>query len=302
MDQTGSTWTKMIDSIEVHRDTRARYYKPTCVIAVCNLIDRGVGSFTSVPAELVVEEFERLVTNLFPSKASQGWMPMWHLMRDGAWVCKKDGLPTPREVFPLTKPRSKKETLNVVNTIDCSIQFGALWKSKEKRNQLRTMMCALLLADQDDDANLMGEYLRALNVEYNFEATPPLGPNLNTVDPIATENYAKLRVHSRIERDAKIPIAVKKLQGYSCLACGFNFEKVYGELGATYIEAHHVVPVALSQGSQKKVNLIDDFVVLCANCHRMIHRLGEPWSRDRLNDLKAIMSSIKMQDSKSAGP
>ena len=155
------------------------------------------------------------------------------------------------------------------------------------------MMVALLLADQDKDANLMGEYLHALNVEYYFEAGPSDGPYLNAVDPIATENYAKLRVHSRIERDAKIPVAVKKLQGYSCLACGFNFENVYGELGSNYIEAHHVVPVAKIQRSEKQVNLIDDFMVLCANCHKMIHRLGEPWTRDRLKDLKAILSISK---------
>ena len=92
---------------------------------------------------------------------------------------------------------------------------------------------------------------------------------------------------------AKIPISVKKLQGYSRLACGFNFEKIYGKLGSNYIEAHHVVPVAKSQRSVKQVNLIDDFVVLCANCHRMIHRLGEPWTRDRLKDLKALLFSTK---------
>ena len=92
---------------------------------------------------------------------------------------------------------------------------------------------------------------------------------------------------------AKIPISVKKLQGYSCLACGFNLKKVFGELGLKYVEAHHVVPVAKSQGSDKKVNLIDDFVVLCSNCQRMIHRPGEPWIRDRLKDLKALLFSTK---------
>jgi predicted restriction endonuclease len=290
MDPTVSTWTKMIESIEVHRDIRARFFKPTCVIAVCNLIDQGVGSFTSLSAKLVVEEFERLVSNLFPNKASQGWMPMWHLMSDGAWICKKDGVPTRREDFPLTKPRSKNGLLKVVDTIDCSSQFGVLWKSKKSRNQLRTMMIALLLADQDKEANLIGEYLHALNSNYRFDVCPSNDSHLNPVDLFATENYAKLRVHTRIERDAKIPIAVKKLQGYSCLACGLNFENVYGKLGSNYIEAHHVVPVAKNQGSEKQVSLIDDFVVLCANCHRMIHRLGEPWTRDRLKELKSILS------------
>ncbi len=288
-----STWTKLITSIEVHRDTRARYYKPTCVIAVCNLIDRGVGSFSFVPADQVIEEFSRLVSNLFPNKADMGFMPMWHLINDGAWVCKKNGVPTLREDFPRTKPKTKKEALNKIDSIDCSTQFGVLWQDEKSRNKLRTMMCKLLLLDNDEDANLMGEYLYALKVQHYPEEISSHGNSPNIVDPITTENYAKFLIHSRIERDAKIPIAVKKLQGYSCLACGFNFEKVYGELGSSYIEAHHVVPVAKSQGSKKKVNLIDDFVVLCANCHRMIHRLGGPWTRDRLKDLKAIVSTSK---------
>lgn len=46
---------------------------------------------------------------------------------------------------------------------------------------------------------------------------------------------------------------------------------MYGERGKDYIEVHHVVPLA-SREEEATVNPDTDLVVLCANCHRMIHR------------------------------
>ena len=94
-----SSWLQLIDSIEVHRDSRARYFKPVCVIAVCSLIDKEKLSVEAIPASEVVNEFQKIVSQVFPLKAGNGWMPLWHIMRDGAWVCKKNGVPTRREVF-----------------------------------------------------------------------------------------------------------------------------------------------------------------------------------------------------------
>jgi len=294
MNHSEASWGRLIDSIEMHRDIRARYFKPTCIVVVCDLLDRGVGSVDALSSEEVVAEFNRLVSNVFPKKSSQGWMPMWHLMRDGAWVCKKNGVPTQKEVFPLTKPRSKNQALNAVDSIDCSIQFGELWGSRKSRKHLRLMMCSMLLSDQDKEANLMGEFLRTLNADIDVDEVTLDMSLIGYGQSITVENYARFRLHTRIERSAKIPKQVKRLQGFDCLACGFNFKKVYGALGENYIEAHHIVPVAERRGTEQKVNLIEDFVVLCSNCHKMIHRLGEPWSRDRLNDLKKILSTTKV--------
>ena len=289
MNNSELSWARLINSIENTRDPRALYFKPSCVVAVCNLFDSGIGSIEALPAAKVVEEFDRLVSKLFPQKSGQGWMPMWHLMRDGAWICKKNGVATQRDIFKIGKPRSKGETLKAVDTIDCSGQFETLWRSVKSRHQLKTMMCNLLLAEQDEDANLMGEFLRALNEAAEGQVNDQDLTFITDGQATAIENYAKYRVHSRIERSASIPKEVKRLQGYSCLACGFNFETAYGELGKNYIEAHHVVPVSVSAGKEKQVNLLEDFLVLCANCHKMIHRLGEPWTRDRLDDLKAVL-------------
>jgi len=86
------------------------------------------------------------------------------------------------------------------------------------------------------------------------------------------EKLKRLREHKRIERNRKLAAKVKKLQGYTCKACGFNFEKAYGTLGADFIEAHHLTPLSELKGDAVLLDPRRDFSVLCSNCHRMIHR------------------------------
>src|SRR5690606_19764194 len=59
----------------------------------------------------------------------------------------------------------------------------------------------------------------------------------------------------------------------ACEACGFDFEKVYGDRGSGYIECHHVVPLHEAGEGRTKLS---DLALICANCHRMIHRRA-PW-------------------------
>lgn len=86
-----------------------------------------------------------------------------------------------------------------------------------------------------------------------------------------------LRVHLLAERNQKLARRAKKIHGYSCQVCGFNFENVYGELGHEFIEAHHLTPFS-KLPEDKIVNLspLSDFAVVCSNCHRMLHRKGAP--------------------------
>lgn len=59
-----------------------------------------------------------------------------------------------------------------------------------------------------------------------------------------------------------------------CEACGFDFEEKYGELGCGFIEAHHTKPVSQMQEGEK--TKLEDIVMLCSNCHSMVHR-KKPW-------------------------
>ncbi|MEK7395496.1 MAG: HNH endonuclease, partial [Candidatus Poribacteria bacterium] len=61
------------------------------------------------------------------------------------------------------------------------------------------------------------------------------------------------------------------LHGTKCMACDFDFEKKYGERGKGFIEIHHIKPVS-ELGGNTKVDPATDLVVVCSNCHRMIHR------------------------------
>ena len=75
----------------------------------------------------------------------------------------------------------------------------------------------------------------------------------------------------------------KKAFGYVCQACGFDFEKKYGEVGKNYIECHHKNP--LSEQSDLTPSTLDDVCMLCSNCHRMIHRTRPAMSLEQLRHI-----------------
>lgn len=73
------------------------------------------------------------------------------------------------------------------------------------------------------------------------------------------------------KRSKEIRDKVVELHGTTCEVCGFDFEKTYGWWGKDYIEVHHIDPISQWEG-EKEPDIEKDFAVLCANCHRMIHR------------------------------
>ena len=85
----------------------------------------------------------------------------------------------------------------------------------------------------------------------------------------AVEGTKKIVYTTTYERDPNIRRTFLKDKQLKCEVCGFDFEEVYGKLGAGYIEVHHKKPV--SEGV-RMTDLNNDLAMLCSNCHRMIHR------------------------------
>ena len=56
-----------------------------------------------------------------------------------------------------------------------------------------------------------------------------------------------------------------------CECCGIDFGKLYGDIGADYIEVHHLKPIHTTK-DKHKVDYRTELVPLCSNCHSMIHR------------------------------
>ncbi len=77
---------------------------------------------------------------------------------------------------------------------------------------------------------------------------------------------------NRYERNRKARAECIARHGDSCVVCGFNFGKRYGEHGLGFIEVHHLKPVGGGGGKQRKVNPDRDLRPVCPNCHAMLHK------------------------------
>ncbi len=113
--------------------------------------------------------------------------------------------------------------------------------------------------------------------------SPPLLVDANALPPLfapSIEGRILSHSHFKRERDPKLVERLKdeyfdKHGHIDCSVCNFDFEKRYGERGHRYMEAHHLRPI--SQLSPKgETTSMKDLALICANCHRMVHRKS-PW-------------------------
>jgi 5-methylcytosine-specific restriction protein A len=85
------------------------------------------------------------------------------------------------------------------------------------------------------------------------------------------EGATKTITVNSYERNPKARAACIAHYGLKCIACGFDFAHVYGEIGKAFIHVHHVVPLSQTKVAYK-VDPINDLRPVCANCHAIIHR------------------------------
>jgi hypothetical protein len=102
-------------------------------------------------------------------------------------------------------------------------------------------------------------------------------PTLAYVDEAyeAEEWRGKLVQHFRRERDRRI-VELKKADvlrrcgKLQCEVCDFVFTDLYGTWGDGFIECHHANQLSTIQEGER--TRIEDLAVVCANCHRMLHK------------------------------
>jgi len=99
----------------------------------------------------------------------------------------------------------------------------------------------------------------------------------------------KIRERSPSISKKKKTDVLKKTGKLECEACGFDFHKVYGDIGHGVAECHHTKPVSeLKKGEKTKFS---ELSILCANCHRIIHKSKPMFSIEQLRGY------IKLQQS-----
>ena len=92
----------------------------------------------------------------------------------------------------------------------------------------------------------------------------------------------------RYERSKILREQAISIHGSCCKICSFSFEKIYGDIGKSYIHVHHLERVA-----DKGVRFVDparDLIPVCPNCHAMLHRKTPPLTP---NELMEKMNEIK---------
>lgn len=99
------------------------------------------------------------------------------------------------------------------------------------------------------------------------------------VDDGFPEGRRIYRLHQSFERSPQL-VRAKKDQALhqcgklTCSICDFSFYNVYGDVGKDFIECHHLVP--LSDLRNERRTKLTDVILVCSNCHRMLHR-KRPW-------------------------
>ncbi len=142
----------------------------------------------------------------------------------------------------------------------------------------------------------IAQALEKLNLVKTSEAADPVEISEDAAAAISAgfrEGALKKRWVNAYERDDKARAACVAHYGARCQACGFDFGQAYGPLGAGFIHAHHVVPLAQIRESYE-VDPIRDLIPLCPNCHAMIHR-GAASAREAmtLEDLRALIAEAR---------
>lgn len=95
--------------------------------------------------------------------------------------------------------------------------------------------------------------------------------------------------HKYYERDPKIIFLKKQTAELSgnlkCEICKFDFSYHYGLHGKGFIECHHTNPIA---GNGVRKTEIEDLVLVCSNCHRMLHRKNSNGFYYTIEELKMV--------------
>lgn len=108
-------------------------------------------------------------------------------------------------------------------------------------------------------------------------ATIDLSPQPESLpeDESFTEGGLLLRWHTLRERN-KTLVKRKKDQvlassgRLACEVCEFDFLECYGEPGRGFAECHHTL--ALAEAVFDNATRLSDLAIVCANCHRVLHR------------------------------
>ncbi len=128
-------------------------------------------------------------------------------------------------------------------------------------------------------------------VQQSFDIASVTALDEVVLEGVPTNRFVTTYSRSLALRNSVIRTYKRKAAGQLlCLACGFDFEKTYGERGRNFIEVHHTKPLSQAELEPRRIgDVIKDqlAIPICSNCHSIVHRSNPPLS------LSALMSLVE---------
>ena len=154
-------------------------------------------------------------------------------------------------------------------------------KNEERRTRFKSMYGSLQARVSLPVGDIsMDDFLRDLLNLADFRKTADelIAAFSQKENEVFPEGRRIEKLHKSRERSSRV-VALAK-QKYSednkgnlpCEVCGFDFRSKYGDRGIHFIEAHHKVPLNKLDKMKSTATKVEDLAMVCANCHRMLHR------------------------------
>src|SRR6266571_72486 len=109
-------------------------------------------------------------------------------------------------------------------------------------------------------------------IRSGIDAAETLPPDVD-LEPEFSEGRLITALHSRRERDPQIRkrlLATRRRKGpLSCDMCNCVSNSRIADLEDAIFETHHLVPLS---SSGERITKLEEVALLCANCHRLLHR------------------------------
>ncbi len=156
--------------------------------------------------------------------------------------------------------------------------------SKLSQQQVQIFLSALNLVGVKEDEET-----------YQIKAETASPTTLPTGYILKLPQKTKLAESSSWVRDPKIAALAIEQSGHSCAVDKNHYSFISNRSGKNFVEAHHLIPMEFQDSFSVSIDVPENILVLCPNCHRRFHHATPPevstlllkFLEDRCNGLKS---------------
>lgn len=114
----------------------------------------------------------------------------------------------------------------------------------------------------------------------------------DSIEELDVIKSTKLKERDVYTRDSKLALRRLEKANFKC-----EFDKKHDlfisrHTKRPYLEAHHLLPMALQKTTTKKIDTLENIFCLCPNCHRAIHHSESTQAREIIDALVEIRPTV----------